>query len=94
MISEGMPGDKPVWICRWRQKQLSKKERGKKAKDLDAQLPVNGQYFSTLLGVTSEAYADALGSFIRSNPADINIVQSRKAIHSSPLSTPMVQKHL
>ena len=53
---------------RWRQKQVIKKERKKKAEDADQKLPVNGQFFSTLLGVTSEAYADSLGRFIRSHP--------------------------
>ena len=43
-------------------------ERGKKARDPSKEPPVNGTFFSTMLGVTSEAYADSLGKFMRSDP--------------------------
>ena len=55
-------------MLRWRQRQLDKRSRGKKAEDPNSRPPVSGLYPTTLLGVTSEAYADALGTFTRTNP--------------------------
>ena len=50
--------------ARWRQKQLAKKAKGKDV-DPDRRLPVTERFFTTMLGVTSETYADALGKFVR-----------------------------
>ena len=52
--------------ARWRQKQLAKKAKGKDANP-DRKLPVTERFFTTLMGVTSETYADALGKFVRQN---------------------------
>jgi len=56
-----------VVSTRWRQEQLDKKARGKKYKNPDRRLPVTARFFSTLLGVTSETFADSLGQFVREN---------------------------
>ena len=60
--------DLSVLVLRWRQKQLDRRSRGKRAEDPNSRPPVSGPYPTTLLGVTSEAYADALGTFVRTNP--------------------------
>jgi len=56
-------------VCRKRQKKLMKAAKGKAvlpSKGVD--LPVNGVYPFSCLGVTSEAFGDALGDYVRANP--------------------------
>ncbi len=56
-------------LCRKRQKKLLKAAKGKAilpSKGVD--LPVNGVYPFSCLGVTSEAFGDALGEYVRANP--------------------------
>jgi len=56
-------------LCRKRQKKLMKAATGKAvlpSKGVD--LPVNGVYPFSCLGVTSEAFGDALGEYVRANP--------------------------
>ncbi len=56
-------------VCRKRQKRLLKAAKGKAvlpSKGLD--LPVNGVYPFSCLGVTSEAFGDALGEYVHANP--------------------------
>ncbi len=56
-------------VCRKRQKKLLKAAKGKAvlpSKGVD--LPVNGVYPFSCLGVTSEAFGDALGEYVRTNP--------------------------
>ena len=57
-----------IWR-RKRQKKLTKAAKGKAvlpSKGVD--LPVNGVYPFSCLGVTSEAFGDALGEYVRANP--------------------------
>ena len=57
--------------CRKRQRKLIKAAKGKTAKpSKGGELPVNGVYPFTCLGVTSEAFADALGAYVAANPDD------------------------
>ena len=59
-------------MCRRRQKNLIKAARGKKSlPDKGGDLPVSGVYPFSCLGVTSEAFGDALSSFIQENADDI-----------------------
>jgi len=53
-----------VCVCRQRQRRLEKGQREKAAREppLTAELPLTAQ------GVASEAFLDALGSFVRANP--------------------------
>lgn len=54
--------------CRRRQKKLAKAAKGKSAVTADSHVPVNGVYPFTCLGVTSEAFGDALTEYISTNP--------------------------
>ena len=57
-----------IW-CRKRQKKLMKAAKSKAvlpSKGVD--LPVNGVYPFSCLGVTSEAFGDALGEYVCANP--------------------------
>lgn len=54
--------------CRRRQKRLLKAAKGKSSSAKDTPIPVNGLYPFTCLGVTSEAFSDALSEYITSNP--------------------------
>ena len=61
--------DEATWCkCRLRQKQLRRKAKGRAGADPDAQLPLTTTYRPTHLGVTSEAFSDALADYIRRNP--------------------------
>lgn len=54
---------------RKRQKQLIKAAKANKTLPVKGgALPVGGRYPLTCLGVTSEAFGDALGEYVRSNP--------------------------
>ncbi|KAL3142271.1 hypothetical protein ABBQ38_002614 [Trebouxia sp. C0009 RCD-2024] len=56
-------------LTRKRQKQLIKAAKAKKTLPVKGGvLPVGGRYPLTCLGVTSEAFGDALGEYVRSNP--------------------------
>lgn len=54
--------------CRRRQKRLLKAAKGKSHSAKDTPIPVNGVYPFTCLGVTSEAFSDALSEYVTSNP--------------------------
>jgi len=72
-------------VNRKRQKKLIKAAKGKAtlpAKGSD--LPVNGVYPFTCLGVTSEAFGDALGDYVRANPD--SSLKGKFASQSSALS--------
>ena len=54
---------------RKRQKKLIKAAKANKSLPVKGgDLPVGGEYPLTCLGVTSEAFGDALGDYVRSNP--------------------------
>lgn len=57
-------------LCRRRQKKLAKAAKGKTVSAVEAPMPVSGRYPLTCLGVTSEAFADALNDYVTSNPHD------------------------
>ena len=54
--------------CRRRHKKLAKAAKRKSAVAADSPVPVNGVYPFTCLGVTSEAFGDALTEYISTNP--------------------------
>ena len=60
------------WFVEWprkRQKKLMKAAKGKATLPVKGgDLPANGVYPFTCLGVTSEAFGDALGEYVRANP--------------------------
>lgn len=75
-------------LCRKRQKKLLKAAKGKAvlpSKGLD--LPVNGVYPFSCLGVTSEAFGDALGEYVRANPD--SSLQGEHLMHPSSLTSCM-----
>lgn len=61
--------DSAIGHNRKRQKKLMKAAKANKALPMKGGgVPVGGEYPLTCLGVTSEAFADALGEYVRSNP--------------------------
>ena len=73
-------------LCRKRQKKLLKAAKGKAvlpSKGVD--LPVNGVYPFSCLGVTSEAFGDALRGYVRANPD--SSLQGEHLMRSSSSST-------
>lgn len=61
--------DSAVACNRKRQKKLIKAAKANKTLPMKGgDLPVGGLYPLTCLGVTSEAFGDALGEYVRSNP--------------------------
>lgn len=70
--------------CRWRQKQLDRKRRGKKADNPNSKPPVLGTLFPTTLGATSEAYGDALADFICSSQGGSLKLSKGKKVSPKP----------
>lgn len=64
-----MGADLVIGYNRKRQKKLIKAAKANKTLPVKGgDLPVGGDYPLTCLGVTSEAFGDALGDYVRSNP--------------------------
>lgn len=72
-------------VCRQRQRRLEKGQLDKAAREapLTADLPL------TALGVASEAFQDALGTYVRTNPEGTlqSTASSAKKVRLAPTST-------
>lgn len=57
---------------------MAKKERGKKAEDVNSKMPISGLHFATRVGATSENFQDKLGLYLRQEKGEFGHTKGTK----------------